>query len=68
MLHLLEELTPYQEGRLMADLARKGYTSEVINGYALGTLEHQEFARGVYDDAQAEAHKAAAGVAVGVTA
>jgi hypothetical protein len=68
VLHLLEELTPYQEGRLMADLTRKGYTSETVNGYTPGTLEYQEFNRGVYDDAQAEAHKAAAGMGVGVTA
>jgi hypothetical protein len=52
----------------MADLTRKGYTSETVNGYTPGTLEYQEFNRGVYDDAQAEAHKAAEGMGVGVTA
>ena len=66
---LLEDLTPYQEGRLAADLARQGYISETVNPYQRGTLEFQEYARGLYDDAQAEAHRtAAAGVAVEVGA
>jgi hypothetical protein len=49
MMHILSDVSAYAEGKLDAELARKGLVSESTNPYPQGSLDAREYERGARD-------------------
>jgi hypothetical protein len=49
MMHILSDVSAYAEGKLDAELARKGLVSESTNPYPQGSMDAREYERGARD-------------------